>query len=297
MKIPRQLKIGSVNALLLVYLLAISGCQSTASKPESATTPSGDRTGVPAASLPASYSKDRVALERREKEEIERERQRQKLKTVSGGAVAIGVLGTAIGALVPDGGRIRSASIGAAAGAAGGGIAGNYVANKQQEIGQELDVLDAMIGDVRAAQARLEGDIRLVDRIIADQRSQLQQLNADLAARRIQRQQYNNRVAQLQQDRAKAKAIASSSRMELEKFKGAGNYVREAKGGGRARAQDGGTTSASGGVAETDKKRAQGGKMRLYDNEVRTMSSLVDKLDTKVAQLGKLALEDIQQGT
>jgi len=125
----------------------------------------------------------------------------------------------------------------------------------------------------------------------------LQQLNADLAARRIQRQQYNNRVAQMQQDRAKAKAIASSSRMELEKFKGAGNYVREAKGGGRARAQDGGTTSASGGVAETDKKRAQGGKMRLYDNEVRTMSSLVDKLDTKVAQLGKLALEDIQQGT
>lgn len=296
MKIPQQLHTGFSVLLLLACLHAISGCQTTASKPEPVSTAGGDQARA-SASPRASSSVDRAALERREKEEIERERQRQKLKTVSGGAVAIGVLGTAIGALVPDGGRIRSAAIGAAVGASGGGIAGNYVANKQQEIGQEIDVLDAMIGDVRAAQARLEGDIRLVDRIIAEQRSELRQLNSDLTAKRIQRRQYRNRVAQLQNDRAKAKAIAEGSKMELQKFRGAGTYYRKAKGGRRDQPQNESVRSMSGGAAPADAKRAQVGKMRLYDNEVRTMSSLVNRLDAKVAQWGKLGLADLKQGT
>lgn len=316
MKISRQLRVVSYSVLLLVCLHATSGCESTATRPASVTSPNeggpatelqtpGQRAssqdsptdGAAATASPQTYQADRVALERREREEVERERQRQKLKTISGGAVAIGVLGTAIGALVPDGGRIKSAAIGAATGAASGSVAGNYVANKQQAIGRELDVLDAMISDVRAAQTRLEGDIRLVDRIIADQRSQLRQLNADLASKRIKRQQYQNRVAQLQRDRTKAQAIASSSRMELEKFRGASKYVREGGPEARNQPRDGQAQSSSGRVGTSDKKTAQGSKLRLYDKEVRSMSGLVDQLDNKVAQWGKLDLDNLQRGS
>lgn len=106
-------------------------------------------------------------------------------RTVAEGVVAGAALGALLGALASGGRPGRGAAIGAVAGSVAGGFYGNYVGQQKQRFANEHARLDAMVADVESDNLRLEAYIRTTDRVIADNKKQLKELNAQVAEGKI----------------------------------------------------------------------------------------------------------------
>lgn len=148
------------------------------------------------------------------------------------GALLGAMAGAATGAAVKSKNRGEGAAIGAAigalAGGLAGGIAGSYYADKKQQYANEEARLNSIVADLRQQNTELAALVDSTRTVVAEDQRRLDQINQDLAANRITRQQAQRQladvdgnirflqqtVATLKERQADWKAVAESARSD-----------------------------------------------------------------------------------
>ena len=117
------------------------------------------------------------------------------------GALLGAMAGAAAGAAVKSKNRGEGAAIGAAIGALAGGVlggaAGSYYADKKQQYANEEQRLDSILADLRQQNTELAQLVDSTRTVVAADQQRLGQIDHDLAARRISRQQAQQQLAEV----------------------------------------------------------------------------------------------------
>jgi hypothetical protein len=120
-------------------------------------------------------------------------------KTIAGGLL-VGCLGGAgIGALIER--DAKGALIGCGAGAVVGGAAGYYVAEKKKGYATREQQLDAMIADVKQDNAKVATMVADTREIATADRKRIDQIERDLKANKISRQEAQKQMADVDANR------------------------------------------------------------------------------------------------
>ncbi|MCP5367066.1 MAG: hypothetical protein H6907_19790 [Hyphomicrobiales bacterium] len=166
----------SAKAVALVLMVAVtaSACQSTGNKGAQAEQP---------------MTAQEVAL-RKQNEAMTR--------TVVEGAAIGALAGALIGGLAGGG---RGAAIGAGIGALAGGATGYYVAQRQRHYANEEARINAMITDVRRDNQQMAGYLATAQEVTAADRRKLNDLNQRFAANQITREQGQERLTRIKENR------------------------------------------------------------------------------------------------
>lgn len=192
-------------------------------------------------------------------------------ETVLGGAATGAVIGAVLGALLAassgKGENIaRGALIGAAAGGVLGGADGYLTAKAQENANNKVRMLNAMAADVRKDNDRLERIVANSNQVLADSKDQLEQIKADLAAKKVS-------VAEATAQREKVEENRKLLQTTLETAEKKRDNYREA----------------------AAKLRAQGGNTGEMDREIARLEQQVHDLESNVASLNS-ALEVTRVG-
>lgn len=140
-------------------------------------------------------------------------------QTVVEGAVVGCIAGTLLGLLVAGkNNRGEGAAVGCAAGAAVGGGAGAYVADKQEEYANTEQRYNAMIDDVHKDNERLAGLIQTARSTIATDKGRIEQIDADLAAKKITMDQAKARMARVDDNTAYLQKTIASLKDRRDKY-------------------------------------------------------------------------------
>lgn len=119
-------------------------------------------------------------------------------KTVVEGAVIGALAGALTGALINR--DAKGALIGAMAGGALGGGTGYYLAQKQKQYASSEQRMDAMIADVRADNQKVAGFIRSSKEVIAADKRKIDQLNRQIAAGKVSKENAKRELAGVEQN-------------------------------------------------------------------------------------------------
>lgn len=127
-------------------------------------------------------------------------------ETILGGAATGAMIGAVLGALMgaASGDKQRIGSY-AAVGAVGGGILGGvdgYITAKQREVGNNrLRVVQAMTADVEKDNQRLASLVSNSKQVLADSRQRLDEVNQQLAEKKITLEQARGEKARIEKNR------------------------------------------------------------------------------------------------
>lgn len=121
-------------------------------------------------------------------------------ETVGTGAAIGALLGGVLGALADSNNRGRGAMIGAAAGAAVGAGSGYYIASQNERYATREQALNARIRAADQEVARYQNAVGTTQRVVAQQRQRLRQLDAQYRAGRIGAEQYRGALADAKED-------------------------------------------------------------------------------------------------
>lgn len=184
--------------------MTLGGC---ATNPDGSTPNILSDIGTAFGSTPANLTPEQQALREREKEYSE-SRLTSAAVGVAAGAVIGGLLGAALG-----GGR--GAAIGAASGAVIGGTAGyvggTYLTRDHQDFVATRDTLQRDIDIAREDTAKMQRNVQVAQSALAAQRAQINRINADLRAGRINEQQAREQAAAAAGDLNSVRSLAAES--------------------------------------------------------------------------------------
>lgn len=146
----------------------------------------------------------------------QREYSQARLKATAAGAGLGAVIGAVIGAATGSGqDRAKRAAIGAGIGAGVGGTAGyvggSYLTRDHSRFVASRDSLQADIVAAREDTARMQRNVAVAEGALTAQRTQLDQLNADLRAGRIQEEEARRMADNAAADVQAVRALAEES--------------------------------------------------------------------------------------
>ncbi|CAM3774847.1 glycine zipper domain-containing protein [Pseudoalteromonas maricaloris] len=135
-------------------------------------------------------------------------------QTVTEGAL----LGAITGSLVAlaTGGNKQAALKGALVGAAGGAAYGYYIAGKKQEYADKESALNALKQDLTDTNDNLSAMVSTARKLLIADKQRLKELESHLAQNKQQQQQYDDLMAQIQNDR---KVVAKAIQFTDKKYK------------------------------------------------------------------------------
>ena len=136
------------------------------------------------------------------------------------------LIGAVAGAIMSED-RAKGALMGGAAGAAVGGLAGNYVATKQEAYGNHLDVLEAMVVDVRRKNGEAAEAIKSMRDVVAEDRRKLAALNKRYASGAIPEREYRRGIEIVQADRQEILNAAQQTQQQAQTFEEAREEYRQ----------------------------------------------------------------------
>lgn len=156
-------------------------------------------------------------------------------RTILEGA-GLGLLaGCGAGAAI-GGGKWEHILIGCIGGAAAGVAGGFYYAEVKEGYARKEDRLDKMIADVDADNRKLAATLADTRSIVAADTRKIEQVKADLAAKRIDRSAADKRLASVDRNRGVLQKAIDGLKKRRDEYKEAANAAR-ADGGGRNMAQ------------------------------------------------------------
>ncbi|MFD2265041.1 hypothetical protein ACFSM5_19205 [Lacibacterium aquatile] len=195
-------------------------------------------------------------------------------ETVAGGVVTGVVVGALLGALVgaASGGKNRGqaiatgAAVGAAAGGVLGGVDGYMTAKAQENANNKVRMLNSMTEDAKKDTDRLRRMVASSNTILADSKDRLEDIKADVAAKRLT-------VAQANAERSRIEANQALMQKTLETGVEKRNSYKEA----------------------AQRMKAQGGNTAEMDAQIAAMEKQVQELEANVSSLNS-ALEVTRVG-
>lgn len=144
------------------------------------------------------------------------------------GAVVGCLLGGVLGALL--GGRASSAAIGCGAGAAGGAIVGGvdgYMnAKAAQNQSNKILMTRSVTTDIRKENAKLETAVQTAQRVVDADQKKLDQIKADLAAKKITIENARAQASVIKQNSAEIAQILDAARKNRDDFVDARNKLQ-----------------------------------------------------------------------
>ncbi|MFZ1414666.1 MAG: hypothetical protein WAS73_08835 [Defluviicoccus sp.] len=182
-------------------------------------------------------------------------------RTVGEGAVLGALLGAAIGAAA-GGGKWQNVVAGAGAGAVAGGAGGYYYADKKEGYFNEEERLDAILGDMRADNQKLETLVADARTVITADNATIDQVERDLAAKRISVAQARRRLAAVDDNRAVLEKTITGLKERRDSWRHAADEARRDAG---ARPK----------VAEME------GEIRTLETQVSRLERELDQLTTR----------------
>ncbi|MGF1729006.1 hypothetical protein [Photobacterium kasasachensis] len=141
-------------------------------------------------------------------------------QTVTEGAVIGAITGTLVGLVAGD--SKEAALTGLVVGAAGGAAYGYYIAGKKQEYADKESALNALIQDLSDKNENLSAMVNTAQKLLAADRKRLSDLESQIAQNQQQQQQFEDLVAQIQNDR---KVIAKAIELTDKKYEQATNNL------------------------------------------------------------------------
>lgn len=151
-------------------------------------------------------------------------------RTVGEGAVLGALVGAAIGAAA-GGGKWQNVVAGAGAGAVAGGAGGYYYADKKERYFNEEERLDAILVDMRADNSKLESLVADSRTMIANDNATIDQVEKDLAAKRISVTQARNRLSAVDDNRAVLEKTIAGLKGRRDEWRRAADEARRDAGG------------------------------------------------------------------
>lgn len=112
-------------------------------------------------------------------------------------------------------------------GALGGSIAGRYVAAKQEEYSEEIEVIEAITRDVQGKNEHAERTIKAMEVVIAEDRARLDQIRNARADGKISKNQLTEEVAFAERDLETMRRARDSAEEHLKTFAAARSIVIE----------------------------------------------------------------------
>ena len=112
-------------------------------------------------------------------------------------------------------------------GGLGGSLAGRYVAAKQEEYSEEVEVIEAITRDVQGKNDHAERTINAMEVVIAEDRARLEQIRKARADGKISRNQLTEEVAFAERDLETMRRARDSAEEHLKTFVAARSLVIE----------------------------------------------------------------------
>lgn len=234
-------------ALAAALSLSVSGCQTTG-------------LGSPESDVPLTPAEQQL------RDDADRFNE-----TVLGGAATGAVVGAVLGALLAAASGkgediARGALIGAAAGGVLGGVDGYVTAKAQENSNNKVRMLNAMADDVRKDNERLQRIVSNSNQVLADSKDQLEQIRADLAAKKVSLAEATAQREKVEENRKLLQATLETAEKKRDNYRDAAAQLR-----------------------------AQGGNTKEMDREIALLEQQVQDLESNVASLNS-ALEITRVG-
>lgn len=144
--------------------------------------------------------------------------------TVSEGAKVGAFLGSIISSAT---GNESSVGFSVNYGSLGGSLAGRYVAEKQEEYGAELEVIDAITRDVEDKNRHAERTIQAMEVVVAEDRARLEEIRKAREEGKLSRRQMAEEIAFAERDLETMRRARDSAEEHLETFVQARSIVLE----------------------------------------------------------------------
>lgn len=180
------------------------------------------------------------------------------------GALLGAMAGAATGAAVKSKNRGEGAAIGAAIGALAGGVlggaAGSYYADKKQQYANEEQRLNSIIADLRQQNTELAKLVDSTRIVVAADQQRLNQIDQDLASKRISRQQAQRQLAAVDENIRFLQQTVSTLRERRADWQAVADNARADTASGRVQQMD----------QEIDRLEQQ---IRLMESELNALTS------------------------
>ena len=149
-------------------------------------------------------------------------------------------------------------------GAVGGSLAGRYVAAKQEEYSEEVEVIEAITRDVQGKNQHAERTIKAMEVVIAEDRARLDQIRKARADGKISKNQLTEEVAFAERDLETMRRARDSAEEHLKTFVAARSLVLE--------------DSDSDDLEQSPEVTSLDGEIEALRARIKTMHDLVDEL-------------------
>lgn len=174
-------------------------------------------------------------------------------------------IGSFIGGIVSAAtGKDSSVGVGVNYGALGGSLAGRYVAAKQEEYSEEVEVIEAITRDLEGKNQDAERTIKAMEVVVAEDRARLEEIRKAKAEGKLSKKQMQQEIAFAERDLETMRKARDAAEGHLETFVEARSIVLE--------------DSDNENLEQVPQMDALDGEIEVLRARIKAMSELVDDL-------------------
>lgn len=174
-------------------------------------------------------------------------------------------IGSFIGGIVSAAtGKDSSVGVGVNYGALSGSLAGRYVAAKQEEYSEEVEVIEAITRDVEGKNQDAERTIKAMEVVVAEDRARLEEIRKAGAEGKLSKKQMQREIAFAERDLETMRKARDAAEDHLETFVAARSIVLD--------------ESDNENLEQVPQMDALEGEIEVLRARIKAMSELVDDL-------------------